>query len=128
MMLCEIWYLFLYAPIVCWVEIRMKQYYAESTSFGAAAYFVCGLPPLELVARPAVHFEDLPKYLCLRIGELAKGHQRIWSPMDSYKRRRLQPEYWFSVPLDRCLTTCAHPYLTLPYLRGGQVVTPAQHW
>jgi len=20
------------------------------------------------------------------------------------------------------------PYLTLPYLRGGQVVTPAQHW
>jgi len=56
---------------------------------------------VELVARPAVHFEDLPRYLCVRIGELEKGHQRIWSPMDSYKRRRLKPEYWFSIPLDR---------------------------
>ena len=56
---------------------------------------------VELVARPAVHFEDLPKYLCVRIGELEKGHQHIWSPMNSYKRRRLKPEYWFSIPVDR---------------------------
>ena len=62
-------------------------------------YVICC--DVELVARPAVHFEDLPKYLCLRIGELAKGHQPIRSPMDSYKRCRLKPEYWFSIPLDR---------------------------
>ena len=83
------------------LSIEKRINWIESFGMVYRVNFIVICCYVELMARPAVRFEDLPKYLCVRIGELEKGHQHVWSPMKSYKRRRLKPEYWFSIPIDR---------------------------
>jgi len=41
--------------------------------------------------------------------------------------RKLQLTVYFLNP-QHCWTLVGDPYFTLPYLRGGQALTPAQHW
>ncbi|XP_024947385.1 oxidation resistance protein 1 isoform X10 [Cephus cinctus] len=59
------------------------------------------LEGLELIPRPARSCEDPPLYLRLRTGR-PKGKKIPRStPIMSYGKKKLRPEYWFSVPRNR---------------------------
>lgn len=55
----------------------------------------------ELIPRPARPCEDPPLYLRLRTGR-PKDKKIPWStPIMSYGKKKIRPEYWFSIPRNR---------------------------
>ncbi|XP_043275904.1 nuclear receptor coactivator 7 isoform X4 [Venturia canescens] len=59
------------------------------------------LEGLELIPRPARSCEDPPLYLRLRTGRPKDKKIPRSTPIMSYGKKKLRPEYWFSVPRDR---------------------------
>lgn len=56
---------------------------------------------IELIPRPARSCDDPPLYLRLRMGRPANKAVPRSTPLMSYGRKRMRPEYWFSVPRNR---------------------------
>ncbi|XP_063973683.1 nuclear receptor coactivator 7 isoform X4 [Diachasmimorpha longicaudata] len=56
---------------------------------------------LELIPRPARSCEDPPLYLRLRTGRPKDKKIPQSTPIMSYGKKKLRPEYWFSVPRNR---------------------------
>ncbi|XP_076164479.1 TLD domain-containing protein mustard isoform X3 [Ptiloglossa arizonensis] len=59
------------------------------------------LEGLELIPRPARSCEDPPLYLRLRTGRPKDKKIPRSTPIMSYGKKKLRPEYWFSVPRNR---------------------------
>ncbi|XP_077288798.1 TLD domain-containing protein mustard isoform X17 [Arctopsyche grandis] len=55
----------------------------------------------KLIPRPARSCDDPPLYLRLRMGRPANKAVPRSTPLMSYGRKRMRPEYWFSVPRNR---------------------------
>ncbi|XP_042220796.1 oxidation resistance protein 1-like isoform X3 [Homarus americanus] len=55
----------------------------------------------ELIPKPATSCEDPPLYLCLRMGKPAGKRIPKSTPVMSYGKKRMRPEYWFSIPRNR---------------------------
>ncbi|XP_050691477.1 oxidation resistance protein 1-like isoform X5 [Eriocheir sinensis] len=55
----------------------------------------------ELIPKPATSCEDPPLYLCLRMGKPANRRIPKSTPVMSYGKKRMRPEYWFSIPKNR---------------------------
>ncbi|XP_011313375.1 oxidation resistance protein 1 isoform X3 [Fopius arisanus] len=55
----------------------------------------------KLIPRPARSCEDPPLYLRLRTGRLKGKKIPQSTPIMSYGKKKLRPEYWFSVPRNR---------------------------
>ena len=55
----------------------------------------------ELIPRPARASDDPPLYLRLRMGKPAGRPLPRTTPLMSYGRKRMKPEYWFGVPRNR---------------------------
>lgn len=58
----------------------------------------------ELIPRPARSCEDPPLYLRLRTGRPKDKKIPRSTPIMSYGKKKLRPEYWFSVPRNRFVT------------------------
>lgn len=56
---------------------------------------------LELIPRPARSCEDPPLYLRLRMGKPLNKPIPKSTPLMSYGKKKMRPEYWFSVPKNR---------------------------
>lgn len=56
---------------------------------------------VELIPRPARSCEDPPLYLRLRTGRPKDKKIPRSTPIMSYGKKKLRPEYWFSVPRNR---------------------------
>lgn len=56
---------------------------------------------LELIPRPARSCEDPPLYLRLRMGKPLNKEIPRSTPLMSYGKKKMRPEYWFSVPKNR---------------------------
>ncbi|XP_017753688.1 PREDICTED: nuclear receptor coactivator 7 isoform X5 [Eufriesea mexicana] len=59
------------------------------------------LEGLELIPRPAHSCEDPPLYLRLRTGRPKDKKMPRSTPIMSYGKKKLRPEYWFSIPRNR---------------------------
>ncbi|XP_076760170.1 TLD domain-containing protein mustard isoform X3 [Xylocopa sonorina] len=59
------------------------------------------LEGLELIPRPAHSCEDPPLYLRLRTGRPKDKKIPRSTPIMSYGKKKLRPEYWFSIPRNR---------------------------
>ncbi|XP_064081814.1 oxidation resistance protein 1-like isoform X7 [Macrobrachium nipponense] len=55
----------------------------------------------ELIPKPAASCEDPPLYLCLKMGKPAGKSLPKSTPVMSYGKKRMRPEYWFSIPKNR---------------------------
>ncbi|XP_068222732.1 oxidation resistance protein 1 isoform X3 [Palaemon carinicauda] len=55
----------------------------------------------ELIPKPAASCEDPPLYLCLKMGKPAGKSIPKSTPVMSYGKKRMRPEYWFSIPRNR---------------------------
>lgn len=55
----------------------------------------------ELIPRPARSCEDPPLYLTLRMGKPINKKIPKSTPIMSYGKKKMRPEYWFSVPRNR---------------------------
>lgn len=56
----------------------------------------------ELIPRPAHTFEEpAPLYLRLRMGKPKDKKIPKSTPIMSYGKKKMRPEYWFSVPRNR---------------------------
>lgn len=56
---------------------------------------------IELIPRPARSCEDPPLYLRLRMGKPMDKPIPRSTPLMSYGKKKMRPEYWFSVPRNR---------------------------
>lgn len=56
---------------------------------------------IELIPRPARSCEDPPLYLRLRMGKPLNKPIPKSTPLMSYGKKKMRPEYWFSVPKNR---------------------------
>ncbi|CAG0903942.1 unnamed protein product, partial [Cyprideis torosa] len=101
------------------------------------SYRSMGAKQGKLMPKPSQAFDDPPMYLCLRMGK-PKG-ERIPRkvPLMSYGKRRICPEYWFSVPKRRTEDLYRFLLLWLPQCygelnveelegRGLEVIDPEQ--
>ncbi|XP_017796078.1 PREDICTED: nuclear receptor coactivator 7 isoform X2 [Habropoda laboriosa] len=59
------------------------------------------LDGLELIPRPAHSCEDPPLYLRMRTGRPKDKKIPRSTPIMSYGKKKLRPEYWFSIPRNR---------------------------
>nr|XP_027209243.1 uncharacterized protein LOC113802815 [Penaeus vannamei] len=55
----------------------------------------------KLIPKPATSCEDPPLYLCLRMGKPSNKRIPKSTPIMSYGKKRMRPEYWFSIPRNR---------------------------
>lgn len=56
---------------------------------------------LELIPRPARSCEDPPLYLRLKMGKPMNKKIPHSTPLMSYGKKKMRPEYWFSIPKNR---------------------------
>lgn len=56
---------------------------------------------VELIPRPARSCEDPPLYLRLKMGKPLNKKIPHSTPLMSYGKKKMRPEYWFSVPKNR---------------------------
>ncbi|XP_076058348.1 TLD domain-containing protein mustard isoform X18 [Oratosquilla oratoria] len=70
-------------------------------SFDILAPHFPSLHQLELIPKPAQACDDPPLYLCLRMGKPVGKKIPKSTPIMSYGKRRMRPEYWFSIPRHR---------------------------
>lgn len=72
---------------------------------GRALYWIVLSNYVELIPRPARSCDDPPLYLRLRTGRPKDKKIPRSTPIMSYGKKKLRPEYWFSVPRDRWAQT-----------------------
>lgn len=73
---------------------------------------------IELIPRPARSCDDPPLYLRLRMGKpLDKPIPRS-TPLMSYRKKKMRPEYWFSVPRNRVDDLYNFIHAWFPHLYG----------
>ena len=56
---------------------------------------------LELIPKPAQPCEAPPLYLRLRMGKPVDKKMSMMTPIMSYGKKKMKPEYWFSIPRDK---------------------------
>ncbi|XP_044596415.1 nuclear receptor coactivator 7 isoform X6 [Cotesia glomerata] len=76
------------------------------------------LEGLELIPRPARSCEDPPLYLRLRTGRPKDKKIPRSTPIMSYGKKKLRPEYWFSVPRNRVDDLYRFIHVWVPSLYG----------
>lgn len=64
----------------------------------------------ELIPRPARPSDDPPLYLRLRMGKPIGRPLPRTTPLMSYGRKRMKPEYWFGVPRNRRVLHTITPF------------------
>ncbi|XP_011506170.1 PREDICTED: oxidation resistance protein 1 [Ceratosolen solmsi marchali] len=79
----------------------------------------------KLIPRPARSCEDPPLYLRLRTGR-PKDKKIPWStPIMSYGKKKIRPEYWFSIPRNRVDDLYRFIHAWVPSLYGE---LDEEHW
>lgn len=73
---------------------------------------------LELIPRPARSCEDPPLYLRLRMGKPINKPIPRSTPLMSYGKKKMRPEYWFSVPKNRVDELYNFLNVWVPHLYG----------
>nr|XP_018899286.1 PREDICTED: oxidation resistance protein 1 isoform X6 [Bemisia tabaci] len=76
------------------------------------------LEKLELIPRPARSCEDPPLYLRLRMGKPKDKKIPKSSHIMSYGKKKMRPEYWFSVPRNRVDDLYRFLMVWVPHLYG----------
>ena len=59
------------------------------------------LTETELIPKPAQPCEAPPLYLRLRMGKPVERKMPMTTPIMSYGKKKMKPEYWFSIPRDK---------------------------
>ncbi|XP_017782920.1 PREDICTED: uncharacterized protein LOC108567137 isoform X17 [Nicrophorus vespilloides] len=77
-----------------------------------------GLDMLELIPRPARSCEDPPLYLRLRMGKPIDKPIPRSTPLMSYGKKKMRPEYWFSVPKNKVDELFSFVQAWVPQLYG----------
>ncbi|XP_075236666.1 TLD domain-containing protein mustard isoform X1 [Lycorma delicatula] len=90
-------------------------------SFDIHAPLFPQLDGLELIPRPARSCEDPPLYLRLRMGKPINKKIPKSTPVMSYGKKKMRPEYWFSVPRERVDDLYRFLMLWVPHLYGDLV-------
>ncbi|XKL62053.1 hypothetical protein PGB90_001886 [Kerria lacca] len=72
----------------------------------------------KLIPRPARSCEDPPLYLRLRMGKPKNRRIPKTTPIMSYGKKKMRPEYWFSVPRNRVDDLYKFLNIWVPYLYG----------
>ncbi|XP_071455501.1 nuclear receptor coactivator 7 isoform X2 [Hetaerina americana] len=72
----------------------------------------------KLIPRPARSCEDPPLYLRLRMGKPKDRKIPRSTPIMSYGKKKMRPEYWFSVPRNRVDDLYSFLMLWVPHLYG----------
>uniref|UniRef100_A0A1B6DNH2 Oxidation resistance protein 1 n=1 Tax=Clastoptera arizonana TaxID=38151 RepID=A0A1B6DNH2_9HEMI len=72
----------------------------------------------KLIPRPARSCDDPPLYLRLRMGKPIGKHIPKSTPIMSYGKKKMRPEYWFSVPRERVDELYRFLMLWVPQLYG----------
>ncbi|XP_069702261.1 oxidation resistance protein 1 isoform X6 [Periplaneta americana] len=72
----------------------------------------------KLIPRPARSCEDPPLYLRLRMGKPIDKKIPKSTPIMSYGKKKMRPEYWFSVPRNRVDDLYNFLLLWVPHLYG----------
>lgn len=72
----------------------------------------------ELIPRPARSCEDPPLYLRLRMGKPINRTIPRTTPLMSYGKKKMRPEYWFSVPKNRVDELYKFLQAWVPHLYG----------
>nr|CAD7575222.1 unnamed protein product [Timema californicum] len=72
----------------------------------------------KLIPRPARSCEDPPLYLRLRMGKPINKKIPKSTPIMSYGKKKMRPEYWFSVPRNRVDELYSFLQLWVPHLYG----------
>lgn len=72
----------------------------------------------ELIPRPARSCEDPPLYLRLRMGKPINKTIPRTTPLMSYGKKKMRPEYWFSVPKNRVDELYKFLQAWVPHLYG----------
>lgn len=73
---------------------------------------------IELIPRPARSCEDPPLYLRLRMGKPTNRPIPRSTPLMSYGKKKMRPEYWFSVPRNRVDQLFNFIHAWVPHLYG----------
>ncbi len=64
--------------------------------------FILFLIDKELIPRPARSCDDPPLYLCIRMGRPINKKLQTYSPaIISFGKKKIEREYWFSVPKEK---------------------------
>ncbi|KAK6644701.1 hypothetical protein RUM43_000969 [Polyplax serrata] len=72
----------------------------------------------KLILRPARSCEDPPLYLRLRMGKPIDKKIPKSTPIMSYGKKKMRPEYWFSVPRNRVDELYNFLHIWVPHLYG----------
>lgn len=56
---------------------------------------------IELIPKPAQPCDAPPLYLRLRMGKPLNRKGAMTTPIMSYGKKKMKPEYWFSIPRDK---------------------------
>ncbi|XP_060065002.1 nuclear receptor coactivator 7-like [Ylistrum balloti] len=75
---------------------------------------------IELIPKPAATFDDLPLYLCLRLGMPINKEISQTCPIQAYGKGRKKPEYWFSIPREKVDHLYAFFVQWTPQIYGGE--------
>ncbi|XP_034232554.1 oxidation resistance protein 1 isoform X4 [Thrips palmi] len=76
------------------------------------------LDGLELIPQPARSCEDPPLYLRLRMGKPVNRKIPKSTPIMSYGKKKMRPEYWFGIPRNRVDDLYKFLHLWIPHLYG----------
>merc|ERR1740128_450553 len=93
----------------------------------------------KLIPKMAVACEAPPLYLRLRMGKPLVRKPGMNTPIMSYGKKKMKPEYWFSIPRDKADSLCRFFLLWSPDVygdltdadveaRGFQVITEDLEW
>ena len=64
-------------------------------------YISCLFSSTELIPKPAQPCDAPPLYLRLRMGKPLNRKGGMTTPIMSYGKKNMKPEYWFSIPRDK---------------------------
>ncbi|XP_030749606.1 oxidation resistance protein 1 isoform X3 [Sitophilus oryzae] len=76
------------------------------------------VPVDKLIPRPARSCEDPPLYLRLRMGKPLNKKIPQSTPLMSYGKKKMRPEYWFSIPKNRVDELYKFVQAWVPHLYG----------
>lgn len=94
-------------PVTANQQAQKRAQYKDGPKFGLKSMVsMDDMPELfasfdKLIPKPAASCEDPPLYLCLKMGKPAGKSIPKSTPVMSYGKKRMRPEYWFSIPRNR---------------------------
>ncbi|XP_065335830.1 oxidation resistance protein 1 isoform X4 [Cloeon dipterum] len=92
-------------------SVKIMDYDANLIINGPTSY-------MELIPRPARPCDDPPMYLRLLMGKPINKRIPKSTPIMSYGKKKMRPEYWFSVPRNRIDDLYQFLQLWVPHLYG----------